>query len=375
MSGFTRIVKQYGPIHYTTLIALMREITLPIQRKYKAEHIFYEADNVWCVFPDAVHGVKAGAEMLHVVNKFNETISLEDYKIKISGIGVNIGDDMHIDREDGKIYGTSVSIAFKLGEDIGEGGEVLFTTAVKEAIKDDAYFKNATYTQEHSNLYGGFDFHRLRGNFDYETEFQEPSVAEDHPFYLFLQRRAAGLNFAEIDKKILEKYQREKSVVVMYGCDWTSILSKHGIQRFLECQAKFSTLLTETFAGFDGRKKDLYIYLFNDPVKAVLACAKAREIIRERYLDENSEEFYPLDGFGLHCGNLLQITGTEIMLGDAINTASKLGEDIATGQQINVSADVYLDLTKIGNEEICKIQFAEKNCDLGAFQLKYHSYI
>jgi len=281
---------------------------------------------------------------------------------------------MYIDREDGKIYGTSVSIAFKLGEDIGEGGEVLFTTAVKEAIKDDEYFKNATYTQEHSDLYGGFDFHRLKGTFDYETEYLEPKAAEDHPCYLFLARRAAGDGFAEVDQQILQKYQKEKSVVVMYGCDWTSILKKHGIQRFLESQAKFLNLLSETFASFDGRKKTVLIYLFDDPVKAVLACVKAREIIKERYSDANAEEYYPFEGFGLHSGNILEITGTELLLGDAINTASKLGEDIASGHQINISEEVYLELTKSGHEEVAKITFVEKICDLGALKLKYHSY-
>jgi len=47
-----------------------------------------------------------------------------------------------------------------------------------------------------------------------------------------------------------------------------------------------------------------------------------------------------VSGFGVHTGQLLHIPGTDIHWGDPVNTASKLGEDLAKKGEIYLSVDV-----------------------------------
>jgi len=46
-------------------------------------------------------------------------------------------------------------------------------------------------------------------------------------------------------------------------------------------------------------------------------------------------------GFGLDSGDIISVPGTAIQIGDCINTASKLGEDIAKHGEINVTDKVF----------------------------------
>ena len=53
MSGFTRITRKMGIVHYASLIVTMRHILYPLFKRYGALSIETEADNFFVVFPDA----------------------------------------------------------------------------------------------------------------------------------------------------------------------------------------------------------------------------------------------------------------------------------------------------------------------------------
>jgi class 3 adenylate cyclase len=46
-------------------------------------------------------------------------------------------------------------------------------------------------------------------------------------------------------------------------------------------------------------------------------------------------------GYGIHYGECLNIDKTDILFGDPINTASKLGMDIAEEGEIYISTNIY----------------------------------
>lgn len=132
MSGFSRIVLKYGIIHYLAMIQRMREVTAPAIQNAGGMVIKFEADNCFAVFDEptqAIVAIRAIKKELAALNA--ETPDESDVYVSI---GVGHGsillacDDM---------YGNELNLASKLGEDVAEKDEVLFTDAARARVSSD----------------------------------------------------------------------------------------------------------------------------------------------------------------------------------------------------------------------------------------------
>jgi len=128
MSGFTRLSKQYGILHFLRLVFKARAIILPALQNHGGWKIKYEGDNIIAAFPGVDDAIACIHAVVEQVREYNVTRE-KDFQIRM-GFGVDVG-QVHCSGHD--IFGSAFDCSFKLAEDIAEVGEVLVTERVKAA--------------------------------------------------------------------------------------------------------------------------------------------------------------------------------------------------------------------------------------------------
>ncbi|HEV2914576.1 MAG TPA: adenylate/guanylate cyclase domain-containing protein [Pyrinomonadaceae bacterium] len=139
MSSFSRLTIKYGIVHFLAMVHGMNAVTAPVVEAYEGEVIKLEADNVFAVFPDVGPAIEASVDILKRLSGANTMLPDESDLYACFGIGYGevliIGDrDMIVEGKD--VYGAEANLAFKLGEDLAQCGEILLTEAAFERVKD-----------------------------------------------------------------------------------------------------------------------------------------------------------------------------------------------------------------------------------------------
>jgi len=137
MSGFSRLTRKYGIIHYLSMVRRMQLTTEPIVKAFEGYMIKYEADNCFAVFPAPLQAVNAAIAMQHAFDAAN-LLTAEDLDIRIA-CGIDYGRILIIGNED--CFGDAVNRASKLGEDVAEAGEILVTKEAMVMIPAEAGLK------------------------------------------------------------------------------------------------------------------------------------------------------------------------------------------------------------------------------------------
>lgn len=123
MSGFSRITKDVGVLHFLGLIRRMHAICVPVIQAHGGHLVKAVADNLYARFDDARSASSAGFAMHEACARACADLGPND-TVEIA-IGVAHGSLLDLDGED--FFGDPVNIASKLGEDIAEGGDLLVT--------------------------------------------------------------------------------------------------------------------------------------------------------------------------------------------------------------------------------------------------------
>ncbi|MBI4730479.1 MAG: adenylate/guanylate cyclase domain-containing protein [Acidobacteria bacterium] len=130
MSGFSRIVAQYGIIHFLAMIQQMRDISLPVVEVNHGELVKTEGDNIMAVFECVEDALRTAREVRRQTLELDRKLP-PDRQLHLS-IGIGFGRILLMDRHD--LYGDEMNLASKLGEDIAAGDEVLLTAAAQRAL-------------------------------------------------------------------------------------------------------------------------------------------------------------------------------------------------------------------------------------------------
>lgn len=125
MSGFSRITRQRGIVHFLSLIHHMQGLCQPIVQSAGGVVVKAVADNLFALFPGPIEAART-ARALHAVCAEDASGRPPDERVELS-IGIGYGDILDIDQSD--CFGDEVNLAFKLGEDVASGGETLITAA------------------------------------------------------------------------------------------------------------------------------------------------------------------------------------------------------------------------------------------------------
>jgi class 3 adenylate cyclase len=137
MSGFSRLTRKYGIIHYLSMVRRMQLTSGPIVQSYDGYMIKYEADNCFALFPAPLNAVNAAISMQHAFDAAN-ILTADDLDIRIA-CGIDYGKILVIGSED--CFGDAVNRASKLGEDVAEAGDILVTQEAMKMIPSEAGIK------------------------------------------------------------------------------------------------------------------------------------------------------------------------------------------------------------------------------------------
>ena len=138
MSGFSRLTRKYGIIHYLSMVRRMQLTTGPIVQSFDGYMIKYDADNCFALFPAPLHAVNAAIAMQHAFRASN-ILTADDLDIHVA-CGIDYGKILVVAGED--CFGDAVNRASKLGEDVAEAGDILVTQEAMQMVPPEAGIKS-----------------------------------------------------------------------------------------------------------------------------------------------------------------------------------------------------------------------------------------
>ena len=354
LRGFTSTTRKYGIVHFASIIVRMRQLVYPIFDKYKALNINTEADNFITVFPDAVSAVGAALEMQQILLKYNASLSEErqHFKVRLNGIGIGCGLGILLDKE-GKLHGVPANDAYHLGEDVCENGMVLMTALCAERVLLDprlsaegaTVVKDFPYTDEESEETIMYKQISVGDTLVLEAELV---TTEDNTFLpsqlsLFASRHNPSTDLAKVDSIIAEKFKKNFTAM-MFHLDLETGAKTWGASQLIALKTISLSLLRPIMHKYHAIELEPELFVFHETSDAVLAVLEAKAVVLHYNTGlSEADEKDKLDviGWGVHHGTMIFVEGTDIHWGDPVNTASKLGQDLATNGDLLISEVVY----------------------------------
>lgn len=135
LSGFTKLTKRHGILHFLQVFRRCEQACMPVVEAHGGVLMKHEADDLICIFDDALSAIGAAFGMLRACAAVNATLDEEDDHVNLC-IGVEHGPLLRLDDD---AFGDAVNVAFKLGEDVAERGEVLIGPTAYAAALDAGY--------------------------------------------------------------------------------------------------------------------------------------------------------------------------------------------------------------------------------------------
>lgn len=175
-----------------------------------------------------------------------------------------------------------------------------------------------------------------------DTLFMEAS--EDRLTDLIRTRLEPYADTAAIDARIWDLFGEDWCVMFTDLSGFSRHSAKFGIIHFvqviIESERIFAPILDAHGAFIVKREGDSLLILFRDPARA-LTCAEAMQNVTSEYNRDKETQNHVLLCVGLSYGRILRVGDADVF-GNAVNAASKLGEDTAEPGEILVSEDFRL---------------------------------
>ncbi len=128
MSGFSRITREKGIVHFLALVQEMQDVVIEEIKNRNGEIIKFFSDNCFAWFESPYEAVECAVRMMQASQVIHEE-SAEPLKICI---GIDYGEFLLI--EGNECFGHTVNRACKLGEDIADTEEILVSVRAVEAM-------------------------------------------------------------------------------------------------------------------------------------------------------------------------------------------------------------------------------------------------
>jgi adenylate cyclase len=128
--GFSRVVEAFGIVHFLQLIHESESLFMPLIHENGGRCIKHEGDSLLIVFDTPHQALASARAMVAATKSVNPGRAPED-RIEVC-IGLGYGTVLAIG--DNEVWGAEVNAASKLGEDRAEGGEILVTDSVRQAL-------------------------------------------------------------------------------------------------------------------------------------------------------------------------------------------------------------------------------------------------
>ncbi|MSP93458.1 MAG: adenylate/guanylate cyclase domain-containing protein [Myxococcales bacterium] len=133
MSGFSRVVRRWGIVHYLSMVRRMHTVTEPLVHQHCGEVVKFEADNLYAAFAQcrdalrAARAIRTGFDAMNALTPYDKDIHVS--------IGIAWGRILLCDGQD--YFGDAVNVACKLGEDMAQRDEVLISAEALARVPQD----------------------------------------------------------------------------------------------------------------------------------------------------------------------------------------------------------------------------------------------
>jgi class 3 adenylate cyclase len=169
-----------------------------------------------------------------------------------------------------------------------------------------------------------------------------PSGAFQRLESLLQERLQPGVNKAEIDQRVWDLFGESWAVMFTDLAGFSRSVAEFGIIHFLQIIYESERIFSPCIDQHDGillkTEGDSMLILFRQPQKA-LECAISMQKTSKIYNQEREPTEQILLCVGIGYGQVLAI-GDQDIFGIEVNTASKLGEDIAKAWEILITDSV-----------------------------------
>ena len=167
-------------------------------------------------------------------------------------------------------------------------------------------------------------------------------------------RSQPGADVVAIDQRIWDLFGEEWAIVFTDLAGFSRQVAKFGIVHFLQIMLEQKHLLLPIVEDHDGIlikvEADSFLILFKQPAHA-LRCAVAMQKKCASVNARRSPEEQIVLCAGIGYGKMLKI-GDDDVFGHEVNLSSKLGEDIAKGEEILVTRAVRDAIPEAAWEEV-----------------------
>jgi len=375
MSGFTKLTRKHGIIHFASIIARFRQITMPIMKRYGALLITTEADSFNCVFPNVRSALLAANDMHRHVGEANRLLPPEraHFVLTLDGIGVDLGPGPILDKA-GKLHGRTFMNAHILGEELCTKGSVALSRRARDAAQGVAELAGATW-KPFETAESHADNEEVQAALESMGSVFEMSLPSEDEIVLpgvesqgcvqaallpFAKRHCMEISDADrdaLDAEIRAKSMVRKAVLMFdFGFEGAD-------DPTVQVGLKYSLLerFERVFETYHGEGLEDVLFTFDEPANALLAALACRRIANKVSSLEGGPKIM-VQGYGIHFGEILFVRGTDIHWGDPVNTASKLGQDSAEDGQIIISEVAQAAIS--GDVRLSPYEFVARECTL-----------
>jgi adenylate cyclase len=171
------------------------------------------------------------------------------------------------------------------------------------------------------------------------------------------ERTRPGADVKRIDGRIWDLFGDEWAVMFTDLSGFSRLVAAFGICHFLQVIFEHKKILLPIVASHDGIlikiEADSFLIIFKRPETAI-RCAIEMQHACQRVNAARQPEDRVLLCVGIGFGRILRIGDSDVF-GDEVNSASKLGEDIAKSNEILVTGaarDAVRDVKDLGFEDL-----------------------
>lgn len=197
-------------------------------------------------------------------------------------------------------------------------------------------------------------------------------VDGDNLFQCMSRMIAEGCDPCENEQQIWDRYGETVAILIIDSSGFSRTSQSHGILHFLSRLMQLRQICESVLQQHRCKRlhfeADNATAAFNDPADAVRAALALQRAVYHSGLMLNERERFRISA-GIGYGRLLYSETLEGYFGDEMNIASKLGEDIASGDEVLISEAAYRAASEVIPEAI-------QTCDIevSGIQLKYYRH-
>ena len=132
LSGFTRITRARGILHFLAVYRRAMRLACPLLETNHGRCVKLDADNVIGTFARVTDALAAAQAIRQATAETNRPLPPDDQVHVCQGVGfgtiLELADD---------VYGDEVNIAFKLGEDVARAEQILVSEAAVARLREE----------------------------------------------------------------------------------------------------------------------------------------------------------------------------------------------------------------------------------------------